>query len=199
MKGVNIVNNTTIGVLTFAAGAAIGAAATWIFAKNKYEKIIDKEVESVKETYAKRYADDTETSNTEETVTEESIVETDDEGYEEYNNLCQSYVSSDQAGDSESVSDKPYVISPEEFGEREGYDQFSLTYYADSYLTDENDCLIEDVESIIGFESLTHFGEYEDDSVFVRNDRLKCDYEILLDQRRYADVLKTKPYLVEDE
>ena len=29
---------------------------------------------------------------------------------------------------------------------------------------------------------------YEDDSVFVRNDVMKCDYEILLDHRNYKDV-----------
>lgn len=34
------------------------------------------------------------------------------------------------------------------------------------------------------------------DSVFVRNDRLKADYEILADPRSYADVLREKPYLI---
>lgn len=57
---------------------------------------------------------------------------------------------------------------------------------------------VDDVEEIVGEESLTHFGEYEDDSVFVRNDRLKCDYEILLDQRNYSDVTKTMPHRVEE-
>ena len=46
------------------------------------------------------------------------------------------------------------------------------------------------MDEIVGEESLNHFGEYEDDSVFVRSDRLKCDYEILLDQRNYSDVVK---------
>ena len=41
-------------------------------------------------------------------------------------------------------------------------------------------------DDVVGMESLTHFGEYEDDSVFVRNDRLKCDYEILMDERTYS-------------
>lgn len=95
------------------------------------------------------------------------------------------------------MSNKPYVISPEEFGEGEEYEKISLTYYADQVLADENDELVEDVEGAVGFESLTHFGEYEDDSVFVRNDRLKCDYEILLDQRTYSDVVKTRPHQME--
>ena len=65
------------------------------------------------------------------------------------------------------MNDKPYVISPEEFGEYEEYEKISLTYYGDQVLADENDELVEDVEGAVGFESLTHFGEYEDDSVFV--------------------------------
>ena len=59
-------------------------------------------------------------------------------------------------------------------------------------MTDE---IIENVEDVIGFESLNHFGEYEDDSVYVRNERLRVDYEVLLDLRTYTEVLESKPYL----
>ena len=55
------------------------------------------------------------------------------------------------------------------------------------------------MDEIVGKESLNHFGEYEDDSVFVRNDRLKRDYEILLDQRNYSDVVKTMPHRMEEQ
>lgn len=92
---------------------------------------------------------------------------------------------------------KPYVIPPEQFGDNEDYDQISLTYYADQVLADENDEMIEDVEETIGFESLTHFGEYEDDSVFVRNDDKKCDYEVLMDQRLYSNVIQGMPHRME--
>lgn len=92
---------------------------------------------------------------------------------------------------------KPYVISPEEFGEFEDYERISLSYYADQILADEDDEKVEDVDNVVGLESLAHFGEFEDDSVFVRNDRLKCDYEILLDQRTYSDVIKQRPHQTE--
>ena len=48
---------------------------------------------------------------------------------------------------------------------------------------------VEDVDNVVGEESLNCFGKYEDDSVFVRNDVLKADYEILLDERNYSDVV----------
>ena len=66
------------------------------------------------------------------------------------------------------------------------YETVSLTYYSkDNVLTDDNDEIVDDVDEIIGQDSLKHFGEYEDDSVYVRNDRRKCDYEILLDESDY--------------
>ena len=81
----------------------------------------------------------------------------------------------------------PYVISPDEFSENEDYETESLTYYSDGILADDRDNII-DIDMVVGRESLNHFGEYEDDSVFVRNEELKTDYEILLDTRRYSDI-----------
>ena len=55
---------------------------------------------------------------------------------------------------------KPYVISPEEFGEFEDYERISLSYYADQVLADEDDEKVDDVDNVVGLESLTHFGEF---------------------------------------
>ena len=80
----------------------------------------------------------------------------------------------------------PYVISPDEFGGADGYDAISLTYYSgNGVLVDDNEEQVDNVEELVGEDSLKHFGEYEDDSVYVRNDERKCDYEILLDESNY--------------
>ena len=89
------------------------------------------------------------------------------------------------------------MIPPEEFGEIEGYVQSSFTYYADKVLTDEDDHIIDDAEDIVGADFYKHFGEYEEDSVFIRNDGKKHDYEILKDFRSYSDVVKNNPHLSE--
>ena len=89
---------------------------------------------------------------------------------------------------------KPYVITPDEFGDIYEYDTITLHYFADKVLADEDDEIITNVDEIIGRDSLTHFGEYEPDSVYVRNDEMKADYEILLDLRNYYD---EPPYQVE--
>ena len=57
--------------------------------------------------------------------------------------------------------------------------------------------IVDDIEETVGEDSLEHFGEYEDDSVYVRNDAKKCDYEILLDQRYYQEILDTQPHRTE--
>ena len=86
-----------------------------------------------------------------------------------------------------------YVISPEEFGESELPSE-SLTYWADGIVTDEANCVMDedDIEETIGSDALNHFGEYEDDSVFVRNETLDKEYEILMDTRRFSDVYPTR-------
>ena len=93
---------------------------------------------------------------------------------------------------SENSGDVPYVISPDEFDELDGYTAISLTYFADGVLSDENGVIIDDVEEIVG-DGLNHFGEYDEDAVYVRNDAKRCDYEILKDERKYAEFRKTLP------
>ena len=97
------------------------------------------------------------------------------------------------------MSKRPYVISPYDFGEADGYEQVELTYYADGTLEDENYDLVTDVDEMIGTQSLYTFGEYEDDAVFVRNDHLRIDFQILKDYRTYEEARGTNPKQVGDE
>ena len=184
------------GLLIFAAGAALGSVTTWYLVKEKYAQIAQEEIDSVKEVFSARGRNERAEKVVEKIENEHTAK---DMSVREYAaKLSEERYSTDytdiQPAEEETV-EKPYVISPDEFSEIDDYTTISLTFYADHILADDDDELIEDVEATVGFESLNHFGEYEDDSVFVRNDRLKCDYEILLDQRKYSDVIKKKPYL----
>lgn len=207
-------NNKITSFMIFIFGAAVGSVATWQYIKKKYERIAQEEIDSVKETFSKLEVksknNDSEDNNNVRTIVERakdkpSVVEyaawLRKQGYTNYSDtdsLSEDSNVSEEEVDENMINDKPYVISPDEFGEFYDYEKISLTYYADQVLADEDDELVEDIEETVGFESLNAFGEYEDDSVFVRNDRLKCDYEILLDQRKYSDVIKRKPHEVED-
>lgn len=208
-------------LLAFVAGAAIGSATTWYIVKKKYEQIAQEEIESVKAVFTqpktKPYegpqSSDEDTQKEQEKKAEANRNKPDisdyakmlgQEGYTDYSK----YHEDTEEDEEEPILEpekrelqpdaKPYVISPDQFGEFDDYSIISLSYYADHILADDNDEILEDVEDAVGIESLTHFGEYEDDSVFVRNDRLKVDYEILKDLRKYTDVIKSKPYLIKE-
>lgn len=179
--------------IAFLTGVAVGVAATWKFTKKKYEQIAQEEIDSVKEVF-RRLRGETEVKTTEEPEDENEDGEANDHvDICEYRKVINdnSYDNDQNCEEGAPINmDRPYVIAPDEFGERAGYERFSFTYYSDGTLTDECDEPIspEDVEKLVGKESLTHFGEYEDDSVFVRNDDIESEFEILLDLRKYSDV-----------
>lgn len=186
-------NKSIIGVVSFIFGAAVGSFITRELVKKKYERIAQEEIESVKELYKTREigCDFLKGFGVGLSGVKEQTQILKNGVIREYENILktQRYINDDKINDFKGGSSvEPYVISPEEFGEVEDYDKVSFTYYADGVLADEYDEVVENVDEIVGEESLTHFGEYEDDSVFVRNDKLKCDYEILLDQRNYSDI-----------
>ena len=184
-------NNKTI--FAFFMGATVGSIATWKFLKTKYERIAQEEIDSVKETYLKNHKEIEESDEDSDEGEPAPINEIDDKpDLAIYTAKLkeQGYLSTDSDVEKGGTDDmnKPYVISPEEYGEIDGYDLYSYVYYADKVLADENNVPIEVVDQIIGFESLKHFGEYGDDSVYVRNDELKADYEILLDDEKHSDL-----------
>ena len=74
----------------------------------------------------------------------------------------------------------PYVIPGEWFGEYEDYEQICLSYYENGVLVDDDEILDNiEIDDTVGLDFAEHFGEYENDAVYIRNDEKHCDYEIL--------------------
>ena len=167
----------------FAAGAAIGSAVTWRFVKTKYEHIANDEIREMRDFYCNREEDKISIGEDVEEEFDDLDKETyedivDSSGYRNYSNKKEKEV--------EDVT-KPYVITPDEF-DTEDYEVVSLLYFDDGVLTDEQYNVIDDVEGLIGDDPSSHFGEYEDDSVFIRDDEKKVDYEILADSRKFSEI-----------
>lgn len=189
-------------VFMFAAGAAIGSAVTWKILKDKYERIVQEEIESVKEAFiemnrTEEQSDDCELEEDEEEPHQinwdeyEDLDEESDEELEKYASLTNIY-SSEKGGAEKVEVPKPYVISPYDFDEI-GFRTMELTYYADGVLEDESHEIVTDVDELLGAGSLYTFGEYEDDSVFVRNEYLQIDFQILKDPRTYKEATSESP------
>lgn len=204
-------------VLAFMLGAGLGSLLTWKIIEKKYKQLAEDEINSVRQYYKSRLAvlaDNIQPSNDKpvdkvKMSRNDFIAKTTDEEVEKYTGLLKDSgytneeienllndpdVSFEHNGDNYEIylephTDKvqPYVIAPEEYGDRENFDTKSWTYYSDFVLVDEEGEIVVDPESIIG-DALAHFGDYEDDSVYVRNEGTECDYEILKHEKTFSEV-----------
>lgn len=216
-------NNKIFSVILLTVGAAIGSAVTWKVVKTKYEQIANEEIASVKDEYrdlmSKMKKKLQESVEYEEPQNEEDDCE-DDEDYPDdddrdftekekaqvdYYRMTSKYRTSDgkeddaEGGEWDQNEDEvqringPYVITPEDFNcNPPGYNVQPLDYFADGILADDWGMVL-DIEETIGEDSLEHFGEYDDDIVYVRNERKEIDYEVTKDPRTYQDALQTNP------
>ena len=206
-------NSTLKGVLIFVLGAAAGSLATWKLIEKKYKDIAQEEIDSVKDTFSKMKKneypdkledypdfeefDDSDDSDVEEEPKPEQKIDRNNKpdiveyakilSETGYTNYAERQDKKEKKGVEPVEDERPYVISPDEFGEKDGYENVTLTYYADGVLTDYFDNVISNVDEVVGFDSLDHFGEYEDDVVFVRNEKMETDYEILRDLRDFNE------------
>lgn len=166
-----------------AVGAVIGSAVTWKYTKMKYEKIAQEEIDSVKSVFSKKENEvNSKLSEANKLLKENLNVE--------YSEMANMYKKSEEKSVIEKVpySKDIYIIEPDQYGEIDDYELISLSWYDDDVLADDMDNEIDDYEYVVGLDFMNHFGEYEDDSVFVRNDTRKCDYEILRDKRKFSEV-----------
>ena len=207
-------NSTLKGVLIFVLGAAAGSLATWKLIEKKYKDIAQEEIDSVKDTFSKmkkneypdkledypdfeEFDDSDDSDDVEEEPKPEQKIDRNNKpdiveyakilSETGYTNYAERQDKKEKKGVEPVEDERPYVISPDEFGEKDGYENVTLTYYADGVLTDYFDNVISNVDEVVGFDSLDHFGEYEDDAVFVRNEKMETDYEILRDLRDFNE------------
>lgn len=190
-------NRKVMDFALFIFGAAAGSAMTWFLVKDYYEKKADEEIESVKEVFSKRKEEKEKIKEIAialaEASNKPSIMDYTNTLYENgYTNL-----KPEEAP--KPVTDNDYVdihlISELEFGDDEEFDTVSLTYYMDGVITDEDDEILEDVESRIGENISDYFGD--SDAVYIRNDTLRTYYEVLKDYRTYNEAVSGKPQRVE--
>lgn len=201
-------NSKMINVLVFVAGAAVGSVATWKLLNMRYEQRIQEEVQSVKETFAEWAGreDSDESSpeadskdDEEDCINEDPYVGDDQDRmmdrfeYEaELQRLKYASVDPDEKGGvgAERVEYAPYVIDPSDYGDKD-HDVVSLTYYADGVVDDDYWNIVQNVEELVGDDFMNHF---DDNTVFIRNDVRKTDYEITRIDKTYAEYHGESPY-----
>lgn len=209
-----------IRVLYFLGGVVVGAAATYLILRKKTEQEIQEEIEAFKENYkpVRVITSSNQTEKTAKDLAAENekkkaelfqmtdIVEKQNynlfskppraidihNGIDEGEDLRVYSEEDDPGSPREDLAEKPYTISQDDFVNGERYfDKITLNYYDDKTLIEEiSGEIIDDIDAAVGWDSLTKFGEYEEDVVFVRNERTSTDYEVIRQYRNYKDLPK---------
>lgn len=187
-------------IIAAIGGAIVGAGVAYIFVKKKYNIIIDELSDQVNDFIVP----------VPEEVTEDNIVIVDSDmdkkikspsydtsynnevektGYNEMFKEKEKPVPKKSSGRKKKVADIEY-IDPVTFGDDKDYDTLTFTYYADGVVANEDNEEIADYEIafLIGENFEDHFGEYEQDSVNIKNNKTKTYYEVLKDDRCYSEV-----------
>ena len=191
------------GLCIFGAGVVAGAFVAARAVKEKYQQEAEEEIAEMREYYrekeqkrreAEEYeaiVEETETEYKEDFKPIEELEEAKeiikDKGYINYTHYNDTDIKENKR--EEQVDENEiYIIDPEEYGGENGeYDTASLTYFKDGVLTDEVDEIVA-YNIIGGEENLQPFKDYPDcNAVYVRDDNIMVDYEILRDPYQYDE------------
>lgn len=182
-------------LIIFVAGATTGGLVVWKLLEKHYKDLADEEISSVVETFKNREKELLENKSkekVEKNSTEKKkkttkkdkkenkkIIDTENYGTIDLETAEEQLINM-TTEDSASIM----IIHPNDYGEEDEYDTKSWLYWSDGILTNENDEIVENSEEFIG-DALSHFGDYEEDSVYVRNRANQTDYEILKTEREF--------------
>lgn len=171
-------------IVIFSSGVAVGVIATYKYFEVKSEKRINDEVQEIRDYYKESHKSENESE-----MRDEDIIKEEVEDYKEAVRDYTSYTISRPVKKKEEKELLPYIIEPDSFGEEEDYEQIYLTWYAgDNHLADDMDELIDDVDGTVGINNIKEIGKYEDDILHIKNDKLKCYYEICKSLDSYHDL-----------
>lgn len=76
-------------------------------------------------------------------------------------------------------------ISEAEFGDENDYETGTLFYYQNGVITDSNNEPIDIYNDVLGF--FTDFMSPEEETIYMRDDKLKIDYEVLIVDDIFGD------------
>ena len=172
--------------LYLAAGVAIGSVVTFLITKNHYQAKMEQEINDIREYYGKKAAEE---------------LKEEQEMPKKYQDLVVSQGYSPAPSEIETVFNNPedenrkdfekdqrfLVITEDEYGNNEEYDAIpTYVYYANGVLTDETGepMSAQQICNTVGagFASLFSY-----DVLYIRNNELKADFEIVLDESDYVE------------
>lgn len=183
-------NTTLKAIFIFAGGVLIGAAGAYKFAKNKCSALASAEIKEAREHYEQMIVATTnereimtaqiEELNTALSASHDHIEYQDAEINRLKNgkNLEESIEEGEYSIDI-LPGDAPHFISIERSGD-DGYRVIEYTLYDDQTITNEKDIplLLSEIEDVLGANNYELMQSGDDEIYCIRNDKLRCDFEI---------------------
>ena len=184
-------NNT---VLLCAGAFSLGYAACYFVMKARFEKVLDERVDAINQAFDKEMIElglevvpvespDKKPSTDTKIFRSEIKKHNYDSFYKDREKVEK--VEEDKEEVSESPEEggfvEPYIITAQQFATDGILDKVPLTYYINADLVCEEEEAIDDPDSVIGTEFVDHFHDDEEGVVYVRNEKLGTDYEVILD------------------
>lgn len=151
--------------LIFVGGAACGFAAATLILRDRYKTMVDEEVQSVI-----KWANDKEKGNDQPKTRKETV--------EKVADLTKDYRSDDGVEEKPEDYIEPYHISAEDYEEDNEYEKVSLDYYLQGEGLYDGEVPVTNVEELVGSDNLVRL-HGDVDTVYVRNENTKIDYEIV--------------------
>ena len=187
-------------IVIFISGLGMGAAGMWFGLKAYYEELANEEIQSVKDWYREKenYAEPGEVETLSDEDKKEYEVDDTNEEEPDYREIIERMNYSDFSKKKEEPEEMPedtinngsYIITPDDFIDNPNYDKVTLTYFEDDEIfTDIEENVIPDGNTLVGNDNLKSFGEYEENTLFVRNELLGTDYEVILEEGSYAEFM----------
>lgn len=197
-------NKTLANLLIFSAGLLAGGGGTCYFWKKYYEQRANEEIESVKAVFTFKKSDipvvddpnnpkDDKGDNVNPTgnffvgpnpgepVDYSTFYESKVVPATETNPLINDKLEAEMAkNESPTEKQKPYFITEDDYTDSEpGYDKLSCTYYVpDRVLVDDLSREVVEVDTV-GEENLDFLARSTNEIVYVRNDNISCDFEVM--------------------
>lgn len=198
-------------LILIVSGVIAGSGTTFLICKSRYKKKGIAEAESIRKAYREKYGQVTDALDAGKDVIIESgkvtgtIVspeeamlvkeqmaagkpapESMDTMRIDYSAISRKYTADKSDPVVDIIEDAVFeYIDADEFDSLMNYKCESLWWYRNGVLANTNGDVISDIERTIGMETLNKLETSGDDAIYVRNNRTKMDYEVLLSRHEY--------------
>lgn len=191
-------------IIFLLVGAGAGCAGTYIFMKDKFDKLIQEETDSVKKYYEEKYS-----NNNDDIPEKEPEVESEKKVVEErkkpdvavepdYDEIIEklNYNQYSTKAGSSKLASRPYIISEAEWEDDNKYIKKTISYFEEDEVCFDNDNndVYENVGKDIGNDNLEQLTEEGQDELYVRNEKLGIDFDIIFETGSYENFIENGDY-----